>query len=683
MVKTVGPAVGARGQFGYSEENKWGFPNSPPQHFIEFNSEGIVSDYGSLVSAAIRSDRARHKRRTGAETAGGDVTFELTPEGYGTFIKHALGKKRTKRKDVAFIIVYDGADTNRVITLTNAYIRSVGTTAGDNFEIAVPNGTTVQSLINSIHAATNHSCYAPWGDGTDSATGGYFARALASKGSSAQTLGSADYSTTAYARTAAGVINLEANFNNMSIGSDVDGNSYVFFPVNYKYGIYEHTLDAHPTLPQGLSLEIGRDIAAFNYYGAMVNSMTFTINPTEIITVTANLMCKGGSTVGNPAVVGTNTGWVAPLAGIRYAGAEASAHIEIDLDGTREMFYFDHGVLASEEVIYNFSLERGYYDHDGYYWEVNTVKGFLEFLEYESDYFGVTRKGGVDIDLASTNMQDLNSTSITTLTDTAIYMALNASIKPLVRGNYKGTDAGDSATFYIDITTGGACDGTAAFKGSSDNANWSTATSITSGIWYDILDENDLDTGFDVMWPENVTLVSGDTWSITTFKDEASGPVYQTEESLTGFQGVVTLDKSDGAGSADQSVQGLTVTINNNLYGEKFELGDRQRGNIVPQGRTTEASMNVEFDDLDLFRMFVNGTSGDLNIVVTSDEYINSSSTKFSVAFRLPEIKYSGSTPVVGGEELIAHDMPIDALYDDANNIPDLRITITNGESYI
>jgi len=679
MVRTVGPAVGSKGQIGFKEESKWGYPASPPNKFVEFTSEGIVSDYTNLVSAAVRADRAIHKQRIGTETAGGDVNFEFAPEGFGTLLKHALGKKRTKRKDVAFVIVYDGSDTDRVITLTSAMIRSVGTTAGDNWEVEFAPGTTVQTVINSINSATNHSCYAPWGDGTDTSNGGYFARALASKGSAAQTLGSSDYSTTAYAKTAAGVVNLEVAFENMAIGADTSGNKYVFFPVNYRYGIYEHTLDAHQDLPEGLTLEVGRDVAAFNYYGGRLNSLSFTINPGEIITGTANVMFKGGGTIGDPAVVGSNTGWAAPLCSVRYAGSSATPTLELDLDGTREMFYFAHG----GDTVYHFSLERNYYDHDGYYWETSYVKGLLEFMEYESTYFTIARKAGADIDTLSTGMTDLNSTTISTTSDTDLTLLISTTIMPLFRGNYIGTDAGDSATFYVDITTGGACDGTAGFKGSSDNANWSTETLITYNTWYNILDENDTDTGFDIMFPENVTLVANDTWSFTTFKDENASATYQTEDILTGYQGDVTLNKGDGAGAVAQSIMGLTATINNNLYGDKYELGDRQRAALVPQRRTTDGSMNLEFDDLDVYRMFVNGTAGDLVVTVTSDEYVGGSSTFYSIQIRLPNIKYSGSTPVVGGEELIATDFPFNALFDDTEDIPDMRIVLTNGQSYI
>jgi hypothetical protein len=679
MVKTVGPASGSKGQVGFREESKWGYPASPPNKFIEFTSEGITSDFTSLVSASLRADRAIHKQRTGTESAGGDLNFELGPEGFGTLLKHALGKKRTKRVDIAFVLVYGGTDTDRIIRVESNSLVSTGTTGSDDLNYTL-SSYTHQSIITALDGETNWSCYVAWGDGTDTANGGYFARSLANKASSSSTLGASDYTVSGNLTAAS----LEL-FDNASVGVDADANGYVFVPISFSYGIYEHTLDADPDLPQGMTLEIGRDIAAFNYYGAMVNTLALTLNPGEMITGTVNFMCKGASTVGDPAVSGSNTGWAAPVCDIRYAGSEASANVELDMGGTRDMFYFEHGGSGTEEVLYHFSLERGYFDHSGYYWEVNTVGGFLEFLEEEAQaVFSVTRKGGVAISTAATSLSDSNLAVLATDSDTTFTLDADVTIAPLFRGNYIGTDAGESISVYVDVTTGGACDGTAAFKGQkTGDGGWSAAQNITAGIWYDVFDGSDIDTGFDVMWPENVTLTVDDTWVVTSFKDENASASYETEDVFTGFQGALQLDMGAGAGLEAQGVMGLAFTLNNNLFGDKFELGDRQRAAIIPQRRATEGTQTTEFDNLDLYRMFVNQVAGDLRITLTSDEYVGGSSTKHSLQIIFPNIKYSGTTPVVGGEELIQTDFPFTALYDDAASIPDCRMVLTNGQSYI
>ena len=682
MVKTVGPAVGSKGQIGFKEESKWGYPALPPNKFVDFTSESVVSAYTSLESAALRADRGRHKQRLGTESAGGDINFEFVPEGLGTLLKHSLGRRLTKRKDVAFVMVYTGTDSDVAVTITSSALTTT-TSGSDGFVRNIANGDTVQALIDYVDGtAANWSCYAPWGDGSDTTSGGYFARALASKNSSSSTLGASDYNSSALAKTSTGTFNLET-MSDVHCGVDTDSNGYVCFPVNFNYGVYEHTIDAYSDVPQGLTFEVGRDIAAFNYFGSRVNTLAFTFNPGEIITGTAGVMCKGASTCGDPAANTANTGWSIPVCDLRYAGTAASAKLQINNDSTQQYFYFEAGASGSEEVMWDFSLERGYYDFDGHYWEVSTIGGLLEFLEYESSYFSVTRKGGINTSALSTTITTQALAALATDSDTEVMQGILASAVPLIRGNYIGADAGESKTVTVEVSTGGSTDGTAAFYAKiTGDAGYGDPTTITYNTWHDILDDSGADTGFDIMFPDVVTLVSGDIWTFTTFKDENSSSSYETEDVLTGFQGAVLFDKGDGAGAVAQAIMGATITLNNNLYGDKFELGDRQRAALVPQQRTTEGTMTLEFDDLDIYRMFVNGVAGDLTITVTSDEYIGSTTTKYSAQFRLPNIKFSGTTPSVGGMDIIQTDMPFTSLFSSDDTIPDLRIVLTNSKSY-
>jgi hypothetical protein len=261
-----------------------------------------------------------------------------------------------------------------------------------------------------------------------------------------------------------------------------------------------------------------------------------------------------------------------------------------------------------------------------------------------------------------------------------VNLSTNVSITPLVRGNYIGTDAGESITVYIDVVTGGSTNGTATFRGSIDNSNWSTVQNITAGIWYTVKKQADVDTGFQVMWPETITLTTADTWTVSSFKDEQTGATYAAAEPFTGFQGAVTID---GVASG---IMSCNFTLTNNLYGDKFELGDRQRAALIEQRRTTEGTLNMEFDNLDFYRRFVNGVSGNLIIALTSDQYCDANhGTKMSMTLRFPNIKFSGSTPVLGGPDIITTDFPFTALYDDVSSpaVPDLRITLVNSQPYI
>jgi len=134
MALNLGPAVGAKGQIGFAEESAFGKQQQTPTGFVEMVSEGIVSEIGSLVSASLRADRAVHKRVGGVEAAGGDVVCEISPSGFETWLKHALGTVTTTRLDNAFVIEStDPGETGAILTITQA--ASVATTLAIAFTV--------------------------------------------------------------------------------------------------------------------------------------------------------------------------------------------------------------------------------------------------------------------------------------------------------------------------------------------------------------------------------------------------------------------------------------------------------------------------------------------------------------------------------------------------------------------
>jgi len=675
MVTTTGPAVGAKAQIGFAEESKWGYPKSPPASFVEFTSEGVVSEFTNLISASLRADRAVHKQRIGTEAAGGDINFELCPAGFGTLLKHALGKKRTKRVDIAFLMVYTGSGIPSV-TLSANSLTSVD--ADTNLNITINNSDTVQVVLDAVEAIAGWEAYAAWGDGST----GYFA--VTSKITAVTTLGSGDYANGKLAKTAGGVINLET-FTSVPCGADGGTTHEVFFPINMKYGIYEHTIKSYqdlPEVPEGLTLEIGRDVAAFNYYGSKVNSLALNATPGEIVTGTLNVMSKGASTCGDVSADSGNTGWQDPIVGLKYAGSETSCKIAVD--STNETFYMEDGGSGTEVAKWHFSLERGYYDHEGSYYNVQTLGGFIEFLQAcnSSGDFNLVKKPSVGYPSNSTDIAGYgsaaspNTLSADTETELNFDSTLNADAVPLIRGDYTSDDTGDSGTIYVKVSTNGAVDGTAAFTGSTNDSSYGSATSITYGVWYDILDGSDVDTGFDVMFPNNESLTLDDKWSFTTFKDANESVSYATEETFVGAHGSATIDDDDAV------IMGLSSTITNNLFGDKYELGDRQRAALKEQQMAVEGTVTLEFDNLDLYRKFINGTAMDLDFTFTSDEYINDSTTKYSAIVTYANAKFSGTTPVAGGPEIITTDFPFVGLYDDTLGCS-MQVVLTNNESYI
>jgi hypothetical protein len=278
-----GPAVGARGQIGISQEGVWGKKQPAPQHFIDLVSEGIASELGSLVSNALRADRAVHKRIPGVESAGGDFNVEVAAEGLGQMFKHALGSVQTTRVDHAFVLkVIDAAATSVVLDVVVAaglatdltVVVTGGTGAGVNLDLESASYDTIAEVMAAINAG-----------GTGLAA---YSVSSFQAGGVLTTIQAADYALgTDLSSYLDAVTGIEL------IGGP--GNAKTFL-VSFGWGAYSHLIDAAPTLPAGLTVEVGRDIAAFTYAGAKVNTMTLTADTGEIFAGVFNLMAKGGST---------------------------------------------------------------------------------------------------------------------------------------------------------------------------------------------------------------------------------------------------------------------------------------------------------------------------------------------------------------------------------------------------
>ena len=126
---------------------------------------------------------------------------------------------------------------------------------------------------------------------------------------------------------------------------------------------------------------------------------------------------------------------------------------------------------------------------------------------------------------------------------------------------------------------------------------------------------------------------------------------------LTFDEGAITVD------GVSQEVAGFSITVNNNLIEDKGALGSRYRVAIPRSGfRDVTGSLNLEFDNLTLYNKYTAGTESALKLLFTSDDLIGSQAYTLSVD--CPRIVFTGTTPNVGGPELIYYDMPFIALYD-------------------
>jgi len=659
MVLYIGPAIGARGQLGFAEEGAWGCQQQTPDNFIEMNSETIVSERGSLVSGALRSDRAVHKRIGGVESAGGDVPAEISPRGFETWFKHALGDVVTTRLDTAFIIeCTNHSETKCELAITHtagvATLLVVDMDIGADLSLDLTNGSydTIAEVMAAINAHANLACWSPY---------------QATQGVWQTTIHASDY--------LAGTD--DSNCLEECDNIDILKSPNDMWVVGTEWGCYSHQIQGGSALPPGMSLEVGRDIASFVYAGAKINTMELSVTPAEFFMGTFGVMAKGGTTAGIPVAASANVGSAKNAFKIRYTGENPTATLAIDSSNYTIALEIDG---TSEDILQN--INEPYVDPaTGTVYNLQRLGGLVDYLN-DLSYIDCQIADYASPNALSTTLNHYPAVDITSSAYTWFNFEYTATkALPALWGDYIGSDDGDSVRFYVQVVTGGV-PGTATIKfkklvgGTYANTVTTSATEAS-----EVRTGANVDSGFTVFFPDDSELVAGDTWYFETIK-AATTAVYGTIDPFSGFEGALTIDGSV------EDIMGWTCTLNNNLYGEKYHLGKKTRGKLPEQKRNIEGTVNTEFDNLDLYRKFINGTPGNLVMVFTSPSYISTtalgnSATQYSITVRQPNIEFNGATPTNADEGIITTDFPYVAMWDDTNDIPELRITVVSNVPYI
>jgi len=167
----------------------------------------------------------------------------------------------------------------------------------------------------------------------------------------------------------------------------------------------------------------------------------------------------------------------------------------------------------------------------------------------------------------------------------------------------------------------------------------------------------------------------------TSQADPTSASSISALNPFTFDEGVINIDGSE------QEVSGFSLTVNNNLKEDKGKLGSRYRVAIPRSGfRDVTGTLNLEFDDLGMYNRYTGGTETALRLKFTADDLIGAGTQAHVLQIDCPRIVFTGDTPVVGGADLIYHDMPFVALYDDDQGDGskwEVRMKVINSESSV
>lgn len=111
-----------------------------------------------------------------------------------------------------------------------------------------------------------------------------------------------------------------------------------------------------------------------------------------------------------------------------------------------------------------------------------------------------------------------------------------------------------------------------------------------------------------------------------------------------------------------------SITLNNNIGGDKFMLGSRYRAALREGRAQVSGSITVEFDDGQHYKKFIKGEYFELQFRALSDdpEFVNRLGVyaPISTTFYLPSCKYTGTTPSVQDDSYLNTDMPFNAFDD-------------------
>jgi hypothetical protein len=136
----------------------------------------------------------------------------------------------------------------------------------------------------------------------------------------------------------------------------------------------------------------------------------------------------------------------------------------------------------------------------------------------------------------------------------------------------------------------------------------------------------------------------------------AGSEVFVFSEGALTVGGVTTFVKS-------ASIKGM-----NGLATERRGLGNVKREPLANGEATIEGELECEFEDLSAYADWVAGTQAQLVLTFTSPTII-SGGGPFKLTVTLPAIAYRGSTPKVGGPDIVMQPRPFKALYNGSNPV--------------
>lgn len=137
----------------------------------------------------------------------------------------------------------------------------------------------------------------------------------------------------------------------------------------------------------------------------------------------------------------------------------------------------------------------------------------------------------------------------------------------------------------------------------------------------------------------------------------ASATYPSANQQLTFVEGTLEID------STEIFVRSAKVSQNNALKLDRHGLGNVKREPIANAISEITGELEAEFEDLTMLDAWANGTvDGALALTFDSGVEIGTTGTNFGLTVTIPSLEYTGTTPKVGGPDVVMQPLPFKAL---------------------
>lgn len=652
MGVTTTPATGARGSVHIAEETRFGVLVNPT-HLIEFTSESLSAQESELMSEAIRDHRGMNQLVRGNLDIQGDISFEQNASGLGMILRHALG-------DYIKVPNADGGSHGRVmkgeqITILEAAAVAAAAepfalVAGATWQVADPDKRLTTAITDVLLDGVAQILGTDYN--VDLAQGRIiFVVVPAPTAVVVADIEHAVRSRYAIAFTPDHTCRFPASgkfarvFRNAARALELDDNA----GNGYEYENYLEPVVTYAAASAAGVVTLAKVIGA---YGSPVapnvspagvimsgsGRVLGTYHDTAIVGDDATITLSLGTTVAAndyimilPVLLNT-----APFAVTPGKGEWLYAFDEVDFAGA-----FTH------------HMERGRYLPTGLTIEVHRDAAVFLYTGCKVNSLALT----------------FDANSIVTGTASLIGK-IEHSIATLLDDVLPG-----ATSIFIDKPEAFKLSGGMLTIGEETKILHGAITEVAEGRWEVEILNTTGESSIERFHPRGQNVDSR-----TSLKNDEIVSGLTTP--LTSFETLVYID------GYWEEVLSASLTLNNNLSTDKFGLGSRFRLATVEGRAEIDGTLSMEFDDGKHYNKFLTGEkfSIEFKCISESDDSLipgtGSSSgnpVPSQAYYFLPKCKYNGTTPQIGGPDIINHDMPFRAIVDNEYGDTDFVIILVNG----